>query len=435
MAWPDVCLRATVPQAQATKHGGARLPRGPYRVVLKEPSEEAFRRGMKRDEHRRQRGSFEVFVNEMGKAALGHVMKRALGKDLPEPVAPEEQLAAAVARIAHLPDDALIVPKGMYEKRFRLVEGVSRDAAEHLAQAARAMSFQADVHHEERANTRGQLPPQALVLGFLMPAAIMLVAGAGWMPAALLTTIGASIFVGTRVGASTRSDPVLKLSLAFGHDLRVHVRAPYADLVGTPSTEPATPVPAPQQAPPDTLDDHARERVARLLADLKAADLPELIAHDLHSAAKALSDEAERLIARRASLKDALDDAQPEHAIEEALATVQDRIRRLETLRRAGQAIDDDELATLRDAEAMHLTTQAQADDTHRAHVAATARLLEIAAAAQATRRDLFDTTTPSQPLTDVVAQLRRDVATVVTTEASLGRRAAMARQAALKAR
>lgn len=155
-----------------------------------------------------------------------------------------------------------------------------------------------------------------------------------------------------------------------------------------------------------------RARIQHLAdALVDAPDLPAAVAHDLRRAVVALEAETARLQTRLHALEQALEAADMPSGLEDAVAQVQARLRRLRTLQRAGSPVDEDEIARLEQAQAGQLADLAHREDLERRHVAATARLLELGAAANEARRDLFDTTTPSQPLTDVVARLQRDTA------------------------
>lgn len=406
------------------------LPPGRWRVVVRERPGDHLRR--ERLRNRRQGTPPDRFT---------HVVEQVLTKawdaltdllTLDPHVPPERQLTEAVAKRAGLPSDALHLPEAALQDPFLLVRDVDAATAKALADAASQAGFDAEATRVDPEEPRFNAPA-ALTTAFLGTAATFLGLTAFGHLAAdtslvyLMATLTPWLVVSGAVGQLTRrpqADPHRRLDLAFGPDLRPLLRESYAGRLPPPAaTVPAGPPPAPEAAaspPPESLplDPDARmhrgvvERLERLDRDLtRAGGLPEPLRADLRRTVAALRVEADRLHDHVTALRAEAATRRSEVDLAEGVDRLRGRLRRLETLDRDGRHVDPDERARLQELLRVTLADLDAVSDTEARLVRATARLLELATAAQEVRRDLFDEATPSQPVDEVLTRFREEVA------------------------
>jgi hypothetical protein len=440
------------------------LPPGPYAVHLREHRDD---RGRRRRLRREQRRLHRPGVLARTLSGLGRRARNAMATVLPALLhpSPERQLARAVALVAGLPLDALLVAPTVYEARFKLVDGVSAEAAANLQRAAVQAGFVAEVREASATTVLTPSGPRLVYLAgaFLLPglAAIPIGLAATGAPPALVVASGAPLLLTTVLAAlasfdhAVRSAPV-ELPTAYGHDLRLHVRFEDQHLLAAPRPAPVVTAAAPAPAlrpPPPPRADPPQDALTAVLARLdalaadagRATHLARPMHHDLLQHLARLREEAWRLHKVCEQVDALLGDHAPQLALEEAADRLQRRLRRLQTLQRAGRKVDQAELDQLERSFEQHLDELLSTDALEARRVQAVARLLEIGAVANEVRRELFGGEV-TRSLDDVLAQVRSEVAagqraldeverpvaqTPETRTSRLVRAAARARQAA----
>lgn len=345
----------------------SQLPVGDYEVVLAEQRSDRTRR-----RRLRQRRTWRENPFGRGADAVLSGVQGAVQRWLPGMVQePREQtLLKAMAQRAGLPDDALSAPEAIYDRRFILVGGVAEPLARELAGAAKRAGFDAEA--------RVATPPvERFTTPVMLAAAVVVLLAAVVDAVALLIAILVVVaFAGSRLSPG-------RLPRAFDADLAEFVKPAYRSRLGVVE----------QQALPERPDMLAESRrsVNALMAALEAQeDLAPSARSDLKEHASQLARELDRC-ERSLRALDVTATASRGDAAEEAVERVQSRIRRLETLQRAGSAIDEDELAALRDSVQAHLDVLAEADEEEARHVRLLARVLDIGAAAGQATRALAD--------------------------------------------
>lgn len=388
LAWLDG--RRPAEPADATTIVDATLPAGSCAVEIREHEGDLRRRRLRRRRHR-TRHPFAAQV-EQAFQEVYETAHRML--DRPVPRVPEEALVAAIAQRAHLPPDALEESPVLYDRHFLLVDGVDRATAEHLAADAREAGFSTRVRdlalpvpwtdHVRRAF----LPLLPTLIVLLTPAPDW-VAGIVFLAA----TVPAWLAIGRR-----------QLPRAYGRDLSPHLADGYrARSVPTPTPAPAS--------TPDTAHDPAalairvRERITGVRKDLSAhPGLPDLARRDLEEALRDLLSEVDGLasaLRSEATAPDSVEEA-------DAVATVTARLRRLETLTKAGRPADADEVRRLQQALDRHRAALELAEQAEARRVQRLARLLEIGTVVLAIR-DQLDESAP-EPSRDRLQTLKREV-------------------------
>jgi hypothetical protein len=417
-----------------------RLPTGPYAVHVREHVADQERRERLRQQQQRLRVALAVVGQDQQASNALATALQTLGH-----ASPEHQLAEAVARVAGLPPDALAVEAPVYEARFKLVDGVSAEAAEVLQRAATQAGFVAEVQKprvvdevdlSDPWDTWAPPPDGANWLG-----GALLMAGAfgffvaplwSWSLGGSLAVFGTSIVAWSLAAQMASPDPheayrqldddePLEPPTAYGHDLRAHLRKEAPPLVARP--RPAAVVDPPpsaptRKAPAPPRRDPAQNALAAVLArvDALAADaerathLARPMHDDLMQHIHRLRDEAVRLHQACERVDALLSAHAPQLALEEAADQLQRRIRRLQTLQRAGREVDQAELDQLERSFEQHLEQLLASDALEARRVQAVARLLEIGAVANEVRRDLFGVEL-TRSLDDVLAQVRSEVA------------------------
>jgi hypothetical protein len=372
------------------------LPSGDYTVIAWERGPHQTRRQRERAERRGDLGLFERIAHRVGRGIEDLISPR-------EP--PEEAIVRRIGELAGLPPASLQVPPAVYEPRFELVRGVSAEVAAEVEDAARQLGFGTT---QERARWQDHLP--LLVGTVFLALAAMLVWG---------TTVAPIVAVLLLVGASPMAESYGKdqdLPIAFSADLTPRLQPEVrARLTQTAAARPSRP----REHDPDAQAvSDASASIDALRAAIDAADgLAPGLASDLRASAAALSTELGRLDTELRAAKAVTDERRADRA-EEAVERVQSRIRRLQTLQRGGQHVDERELASLQASVADHLETLAQADREESRRVRLLARVLDIGTAAREARRDLA---APAERHA-VVEELRRTSAVGRAVQAEMRR-------------
>ena len=397
------------------------LPPGGWTVVVKERDQQKGRRARARVERGLGPRTSEADLHRFGMAIAG-VVRSALGIHSPDALSPEDLLARLVAREAGLAEDALEVSEVTLSKRFRLVDRTSEDAALRLAEGARMVGFKARVVDVAR-------PSKALdwlatyfwvpiVLGWTVTP--LLASSVGFELPEIVWPLLIVMSVLLPIYASTRGPPasVKGLATAYKGDLeralkpdRAHAPPRYA-VAEAPAFVPAA---AEEGPPPLSRGAALLARSEAALAQLRdamtarAETLPEIVAVDLRSTCADLERSARALAVEVDQLESALG---PGGAANEALGMVQRRLDRLQTLQRAGEAIDPAQLEQLRAALAEHEADRAAEAAVEARLAAATAQLLEIASTASRVRRELLVQQGAPSPR-DAVERLRAEARAV----------------------
>lgn len=421
----------------------AKLPVGPAWVELIEPQERRHRRRDRQRHLKRQRqAGLEGLVEGLA-LKVEPAVRSWLG--LPQGREPEELLRDAVAEQAGLPAEALTVASAMEATRFRLVDGVSRDVAERLAEQARTLGYRARVREGEGA-ARGRVWAGLAVGALLMHAlagAGALGIGIGLLPfdfelgvmaAFLLAVLVSGLAVVGRVSAAARP----ALPRAYTADLRPHLTPEYARrlsvLVAPPplAGAPAAASPADPLAPL-LLSLGARLAALEAAIQSSAARLPAAAVEDLQETLGELRARARAVELQLRALSDALAARDPA-AEEQAAARVQARLERLQARARGGEPVDPAELGALERSLAAHQAQQEAHEEDEQRLVRLQAALLEIGAAAEAARRTLLESAAPARSVEDLLGRLKAESAQARAAEdevADARRRAAAQQRAA----
>jgi len=331
--------------------------------------------------------------------------------------APERVLADAVAGEVGLPDGALRTTATAKERRFRLVQGVERSAADRLAVQAADAGYTTELVPADRKQPF-QLGPAA---GPLFPAAIMvgLAFFLGFPLAYLFLALAAAFTItamAKAVDGLTGRD-LSALPLAYPNQLAPLLAddfEPSATLMSAPVQAPeSTPV-----APPQPLGRGAQVlgRVAAALGALDAAveshrtELPPIAVSELDETitelgrrSRDLAGELDELEAELAQL-DELDPASQ-------LAALQGRLARLDTLARAGEPVEPSQRARLEAEIAAISETSATIQALESRITAVMSRLLDIGGTASRVRRQLLEEPEPAKSVEKLGDQLKRQAA------------------------
>ncbi|MCB9794973.1 MAG: protein kinase [Alphaproteobacteria bacterium] len=320
---------------------------------------------------------------------------RARGRDR---VARESKaLTQAVARAGGVPAAALD-PEGLLGlERFHLVSGVDDATAAQLAGQARSLGIQARA--ERIRDNSGALATLLSFWPFLIPviwvAFPFLIAGLRLdpllvLPASVIATILLPA-IGQRFGAEREPKPVV-----------------FRNAAPVGITENPTPA-LPERQPTRGEALLAQARAALQLLDERLRDpggaLPEPAALDLRETARGLRERAEELAEDVARLEAALSEESPQASEEQGWLS--DRLRRLETLERAGQPVDAAERARLQRTLEQLAEAEAARERLEARLTASLAQLLEIRAAATSTRHALLGEGGPSASADALAQRLR----------------------------
>ncbi len=342
---------------------------------------------------------------------------------------PERYLADAVATEAELPEGALAVAPAFAERRFRLVEGVDRAAAERLAVAGQQAGYRARLLPAGVA-ARSQL---GKALGPVFPGLIMFAVSAfvlSGAPAALTAAIGMIFMLSALTGVvlqAARKTPD-QLPLAYPRQLSGSLSADYEHLAPRIIATPEGPVeaPSPAAAPPTTRGGQVLARVEAALAALERAidqqreQLPELALSELEGTLSELRAQARRLAGEVERLEAELRELERQDP-EGSMATAQARLARLDTLERSGEAPSPADRRRLQ-AELAALAEACATSEALEARLTATlARLLDIGGTASRARRSLLEEPEPARSLEKLGEQLKRQAAAAARARRELG--------------
>lgn len=379
----------------------AGLPTGAYAVIVSEDRRDRDRRGALRT----------------GEPSLKQALRRLpawLG--ITDTASPEDALANAVATTAGLPPNVLDRPFEMLEPQFRLVTGVSHDAAQRIAQGARRAGFKARIDDASPNATSdgGRTPlPWSRVAAWIGFTLCTMAA----IPLAFATLLGqpppvsptpwlglAGGLIGAALSAryAVRSAPRASagLPLAYQADLRRHLLADHlalADaLAPTSDADAATEPPGAAPVEPRPLLDATLAAIDALRTEIDdaAPRIPDAAVRDLRDTTSELRARASAIGDAVASLEAALADAAP--ATDHAVTRLAERLERLQTLKRAGESADDAEIRQIEASLAAHKAATDDAVTDEAALSRLLGELLEIGAAIGQARRALREPTGPA---------------------------------------
>jgi len=292
-------------------------------------------------------------------------------------------LADAIARVAGLPPGSLTLGPAAEEERFKVVNGVDAYTATRLVEAAEAAGFGA-----EAIDLGSRTPLHRLRFFWWLPIPLM------WVAFPFLLTAGANVLILLPVlviatillgsiGPFVMPPEVPEgLGLACERDLRAHL-APGVQL----------PEPARAETGEETrsrgriLADRTLDRLAVLDAAIEGATaLPEPARRDLRATLSGLRATAEGLGKDIERMEAALSERDPDLEAEWVVS----RLDRLDTLARAGEAVDEEERVRLRRALARYEESVASRAELEARLTANIAQLLEVGATAMRTRREVL---------------------------------------------
>lgn len=400
----------------------AGLATGSYAVIVREDH---------RDRRRRQ-------ALRRGDRSLKHALRQVpawLG--LTDAATPEDALANVVATTAGLPPGVLDRPFEMLEPRFRLVAGVSHDAAQRIAQGARRAGFDARAVDAGSAGseTRPARRVASLMAGlavmsaipFVLTAASALLGPQGWHTPPVFLMIGIFPGIGAMLWRNASGAGSVAFDgrpLVYDADLRRHLLAEHrslADQMG-PVDEAIAAAPAADARPePPSLLDATVAAIDALRTEIEgaAARIPDAAVRDLRHTTGELRHRALAIGAGIAHIEAALAKADP--AADQAAIRLTERLERLRTLKRAGEVTEDAEIAQIEASLAAYeaATVDVVADESALSrHLG---ELLEIGAAIAAARRSLREPTTPTNAARDALrAQVKAAAAAMREVEPGL---------------
>jgi Protein kinase domain len=361
----------------------AALPAGRWSVVVEDRQQG---RGLRRAQRKLRRMSER---GQGGRNDVARLLDSAAGVlDRVAGPSDEERLAAGVARHAGLPAEALPPPAALETGRYRIVAHVDQPTAEAVANDVRGLGLKATVVDERRvagipdwflANWWVAIP----VMWILFPA--LMIQGAPEWTVLLLTAVTVMLATLAAPLASRRAlvRKLPELPVAWTADLRPMLAEGWRARALLPSSPaPATPLTRAQE-----LGGQALASLDRLAAavDNQTADLAQVVRDDLRVAMRELRSELEVLRAEVEGSEKALQAIAPRPDG----AWAAERLARLDTLARGGDAVDPVERNRLASAIAAHESAlQAEGELESRTN-ADLARLLEIAATASRLRQEL----------------------------------------------
>ncbi len=434
------------------------LPKGSWTVVIREHPKDRHRRMKARRKHRRRRARHRRRRSRL-ETQIGPVVddiwegvKTLLA--IPDTEGPEAALARAVAREGGLPDDALMIPPAMFVRRFRLVSDVDLVCAERLKKAALDWGFVTELHNVGSGDDPGEVSRTlggywALLAGLV----VMILASELGTMGAIAFVIAALLVVMVVRGPKPRFSS-RNLPLAFAHDLRPYLSEKYRQRAPAQLAAPgeiaserheALPLsrekapPAPRGATPDREvpadnagdasrqatqavdgdgeENPVRDVIRRTRGQLdglerqleeRRDDLPQVVVAELSGTISALRGqvtvlgcEAERLHRR---LVDTDDDAEAT-----AASRIEARIQRIQTLKRAGEPVDDEELEKLESGLAAHRQALESVEAWESQSTLLLARLLEIGSAARQAMIDLASARSRRETSSRLLERLREE--------------------------
>lgn len=383
-----------------------RLPEGRWMVSVRQGQEQRKRRLRAR----RRGQELEELPGLERRIRIEHD-RRFRGSETRDPA---DVLKEELASLAGVAPEALPPSPAMELERFRLVEGVDQATAAVLAQRAQDLGFEARVF-EGRPGAAALAISQVwwglyplLWTGWALSGTV----GIPQAPVALpiLLTIAWSIFVAPWADKVDAHGEALEDPLAFPGRARASAAAA-SGATASPAAVPSPPAVADspedaltqgaagQGAGPETPAQRMTSRARRELAALeeavqaRAEELPEPVLQDLSHQQRALAEAVEALSPQVTALEGEL--ARVESETGEDLGWMEARLRRLETLEAAGEAVDASERARLEAALAAHERALDAAGRLESELTAGLAALLELSAAAARARRELLGTEAP----------------------------------------
>jgi tRNA A-37 threonylcarbamoyl transferase component Bud32 len=447
---------ATPPrEARSRRHGGkvripapaaslvrAELPAGTWTVVARVPSQDdkrherharhawrqARRRARRRmgkqewrDGWRADPGRMIGEVVGIGGDFLGEIIAH-------DEVSAEMMVTSAVAEEAGLPPEALRPSATLKERRFRLVHAVERSAADRLSVQANQAGYRTQLVPAD-----GKLPVKlGPAIGLSFPAMVMVgLAMFLGFPLGYLFLAMAVGFMLLGLGKTLdgmRGRSIDQLPLAFPNQLTPLLEPGFAQA----EEHRVEPIPADAQAALDPGAPTGRgaqvlARVQATITALQAAvetqrdQLPEIAVReleetlgDLTGRAGELAGEVDRLEAELATLE-ALDTAS-------RLATLQGRLARMDTLARAGEAVDPAKRGGIEAEIAALGETAATAQALEGRITAVMSRLLDIGGTASRVRRQLLEEPEPAKSVEKLGERLREQAAAAARARRELAR-------------
>lgn len=362
-------------QAAPRTMGALRLPEGEWTLLVVEKDGDRMRRDMLRAETGR-RDSLEAQLAEVGRS-IASGLRGLVGWPEPDGPAPEQLLADAVAVAGGLGEGALQPNRAMLDKRFRLVDLTDEATVRQLATRARDLGFKTEVHQVRVLSSWQRsmrmwwwvaIFPMLLTVQAL-PKQFMVM---GWFAFVMgLMALGS---VAARADVQRR---LAKRAVAFRRDREVVPEA-----AASPDEE---------AGPSQTEGERLLDRVVDALDALDEAlatdaDLPDAARADLAQTAKRLRSSAVALAGQHDRLASALSDRGVQG---DQVANLAARLARLDTLEKAGRAVDGHERSRLAAALAEHTASEAAAEEVESELIATKAKLIEVAATARRVRREL----------------------------------------------
>ena len=430
------------PQAHtpiATKPGtalaSAQLPSGEWTLIAKPPRKDdkrherrakhAWRQARRRAKGRMGRQEWRDGWRADPGRMVGEVL--GIGGDFlgeiieGEGASPERLLADAVAQEAGLPEGALRRSATTKERRFRVVHGVERSAADRLALLAGEAGYSTELVPADRkqplqlGSAMGPLFPAMVMVGL----AFFLGFPLGYLFLALAAAFTITALAKTVDGLTGRDLAGLPLAypnqlgplLAEGFQLGAMPAAQAEPAMPEPSSAQPAAAQAPQGRGAQVLG-----RVAAALGALDAAvesqraQLPPIAVAELEETTAELGRRAQELAAELDELESELGQLEA-HDPASQLAALQGRLARLDTLARAGEPVEPSQRARLEAEIAAIGETSATIQALEGRITAVLSRLLDIGGTASRVRRQLLEEPEPAKSVEKLGDQLKRQAA------------------------
>jgi tRNA A-37 threonylcarbamoyl transferase component Bud32 len=399
----------------------AQLPTGDWTVIARPPAKDdkgperrarhAWKQAQRRARHRIGRQEWRDGWRADPGRMIGEVV--GIGGDFlgemiaGEGVSPDRAVADAVAEEAGLPEGALRTSRTLRERRFRLVHGVERSAADRLVAQATQAGFRAQLVPADHKRP-AELGPAT---GLMFPAAVMVgLALFLGFPLAYLFLAMAAGFVLLGLGKAVdglRGRSLDVLPLAYPTQLGPLLEAGF-ELVEQPAPAPAQP-----ELPPQGRGAQVLGRVAAALGALEAAvasqsaQLPPVAVRELEETVAGLGARARELAAELDELEAELRTLEAQDP-EAQLGALQGRLARLDTLARAGEPVDPARRAGIQAEIAALGETAATMQALEGRVTALLSCLLDIGGTASRVRRQLLEEPEPAKSLEKLEGQLER---------------------------
>lgn len=387
-----LALRVPVtPKRAPSQLGPVGLPEGQFAVQISRSSGAV-----------RPRSKFEESVAAAGTALREKVLEGWLG--LPPSASNEERLVGVVATSAGLPARALEVPLVMERSRCRLVTGVDEETATTLAESASQLGYISQVVSTQ---PRTNAERSRLLIGWTVAVGMLLggtflVAHDDW---AVAIGVWAVAFAAMGVLMSWgKPRETSSLPLAFGSDIRLWLKPEFAHYAEAPVSD--------ARQSRQSLGERVLSRLDSLqeaIADAKE-DLPAVVRQQLRDTVRDLRERTEDL-ARDAARLEELSGAVHDGATPAEVEQLQARIRRLETLVRAGDTQHAAVLPSLRESLRVRTDALVGRDAVEDQQTQVAAQLLDIIATVDAVRHELFAATRTPDSGRLVMEKLRTQAA------------------------